>query len=349
MPTARASVPALGDEIAAEARAEELERTCRRLQQQLAKAKAATSDLVDAVYAGAREAALITGQPKPVPAPKAKAGKGDPEWAVVHFSDWQLGSVKGTPGAPDYYDSDTCAERVRYVVDRVRRITAIQRKDHPVAGCQVLFGGDMVEGVAIFPGNAFEVNATTYQMMMLASSLMAEVVLALLQDFDEVRVASVHGNHGRFGRRGDYPREDNADHIAYALARSQLAGQDRLTWAENLHWFERVDIGNWTGLLVHGDQIKGWSGTPAAGIARKATAWSSSLGFEWSDLFLGHYHQRLIITLPNGSAVRMVASTESGSQYAAEMMASRGKPMQALVYVHPEKGVTTGEYPIWLD
>jgi len=341
-------VPALGDEIAAEARAEELERTCRRLQQQLAKAKAATSDLVDAVYAGAREAALITGQPKPVPAPKAKTGNGDPEWAVIHFSDWQLGKIAGNPGSPDYYDMEVCAKRVRYVVDRVRRITAIQRKDHPVPGCQVLFGGDMVEGVAIFPGNAYEVDSTTYEQMMAASGLMTEVVLTLLQDFDEVRVASVHGNHGRFGRRGDYPREDNADHIAYALARAQLSGQDRLTWSENLHWFERVDIGNWTGVLAHGDQIKGWSGTPLAGLLRRGSAWSTSMGFEWSDLFVGHYHQRAILTLGNGAAVRMVASSESGNEYAAELGA-RGKPMQALVYVHPEKGVTTGEYPIWLD
>jgi len=342
-------VPALADDLDDARRLEELERTARRLQRQLAQAKAKNTELAEAVYEGAREAALIQGLPKPVPAPKAKAGKGDEEWAVIHFSDWQLGSVKGQPGAPDFYDTEVCQRRVRYVVERVRRITSIQRKDHPVPGCQVLFGGDMVEGVAIFPGNAFEVDATTYEMVMAASNLMAEVVLTLLQDFDEVRVASVHGNHGRFGRRGDYPREDNADHFAYALARAQLAGQERVKWDENLHWYQRVDIGNWTGLLVHGDQVKGWSGTPAAGLARKATAWSSSLGFEWSDLFLGHYHQRLILTLPDGSTVRMVAATESGSQYAAEMMASRGRPMQALVYVHPEKGVTTGEYPIWLD
>lgn len=343
-------MPALGDELDAERRADELERTCRRLQRQLAQAKAKTADLTEAVLEGAREAAVITGRPKPVPAPKAKTGGGDPEWAVIHFSDWQLGKIAGQPGDPDYYDPEICAERVRYVVERVRRITAIHRKDHPVPGCQVLFGGDMVEGVGIYPGQAHEVDSSTYEQMMAASNLMAEVVLTLLQDFDEVRVASVHGNHGRFGRRGDYPREDNADHIAYALARAQLQHQERVTWKENLRWYERVDIGKWTGLLLHGDQCRGFSsGTPAAGIARRATAWSSSLGFEWSDLFLGHYHQRLVLTVASGAAVRMVASTESGSQYAAEMMAARGRPMQALLYVHPEKGRTTGEYPIWLD
>lgn len=343
------AVPALGDDINAEARVAELEATARRLQRQLAQEKAKTSELVGAVYEAARDAAIVTGTPKPVPPPKAKVGKGDAEWAVAHFTDWQLGKIAGQPGAPDYYDPDVCAERVRHVVDRIRRITDIQRKDHPVPGIAVLFGGDMVEGVSIYPGQAYEVDSSGYSQLMQASALMAEVVMSLLADFDEVRVYSVHGNHGRMGRRGDYPREDNLDNIAYAIARQHLAGQERVTWAENLSWYEHVQVGEWSGLLIHGDQVKGWSGTPAAGLARRATAWSSSLPFTWSDCFLGHYHQRLVLTLPSGAQVRMTPSTESGSQYAAEMMASRGKPGQLLLMVHPDHGRVTGEWMVWLD
>ena len=343
---------ALADEVAAQQRADELERTCRNLQRQLAAAKAKTADLVAAVYDGAREAATITGAPRPVPLPplrSRKAPAGDPEWALVHFTDWQTGKRAGQPGDDDYYDTEVTVARVRHVVERVRRITAIQRRDHPVEGCAVLYGGDMVEGVSIFPGNAFEVDSSAYAQVMAASNLMAEVVLSLLQDFDEVRVFSVHGNHGRIGRRGDMNREDNLDHIAYALARAHLAGQTRMTWAENLHWYDHVQLGNFSGLLIHGDQVKGWSGIPAGAISRKATAWSSCLPVGWSDLFLGHYHQRLIMTVANGAQVRMCPSTESGSQYAAEMMAARGRPGQSLLYVHPERGRVTGEYPIWFD
>jgi hypothetical protein len=343
-------VPALGDDIGAEQRVSELERTAARLQRQLAQAKAKTLDLVDAVREGAREAQMVVGQPKAVKATSVKSGKGDPEWAVLHLTDWQLGKRAGTPDSPDFYDTDVCIKRVRYVVDRVRRITAIQRKDHPVPGVVVMFGGDMVEGVSIFPGNAFEVDSSAYSMVMASSNLMAEVVLTLLQDFDEVRVHSVHGNHGRIGRRGDMPREDNLDHLAYAIARAQLVGQDRVTWNENLNWYDHVQIGQWQALLVHGDQVRGFSsGTPAAGLSRRATAWATALPVQWSDMFLGHYHQRLILTAAGGQQIRMTPSTESGSQYAAEMMAARGRPGQTLVFVHPEHGRVTGEYPIWLD
>lgn len=344
-------MPALNDDIAAEEQIAELARTAERLSRALAKEKKKTADLVAAVYEAAKDAAVVVGRPKPVARRKQKAGKGDAEWAVVHFTDWQLGKLCGLPGDPDYYDPDVCAERVRYVVDRVKRITEIQRKDHPVPGISVLFGGDMVEGTGIFPGQAWQVSHTGYQQLMRASGLMAEVVMSFLEDFDTVDVYSVHGNHGRIGRKGDYPREDNLDLIAYALARQQLADQKRVKWSENVGWYERVTVGNWNALLIHGDQVKSWSGggTPAAALSRRATAWASSMPFAWSDCFLGHYHQRLNLTLPNGAQVRMCASTESGSQYAAEMLSSRGKPSQNVVMVHPEHGRVTGEWVVWLD
>jgi hypothetical protein len=337
-------VPALGDEIERERALEELQRTCNRLQRQLTDAKAKTHELVEVVKQAAHDAQLIVGRPAAVPKPKGSAGRGDEEWALVHFSDWQLGK------RTEDYDSEVCAERIRHVVERVRRITAIQRKDHPVPGCAVMFGGDMVEGTNIFPGQPYEVDSTGYAQLMAASNLMAEVVLSLLADFEQVRVYSVHGNHGRLGRRGDMPREDNLDNIAYAVARAQLQEQDRMVWNENLHWYDHIALGNYTALLCHGDQIRGFSGTPAFAIARRATAWSSgALPITFSDLFLGHYHQNLVITLPNGGQVRMVPSTESGSQYASEFMAAKGRPGQRLLYVHPDKGHVTGEYMIWLD
>lgn len=336
---------AIEDELQAEKRIAELERTAVRLQRQLAESKAKTAKLIEAVKEAAHDAQVIVGRPKPVRHKRLAAGKGDPEVAVAVFSDWQLGKQTRT------YDSDVCVDRVRYVVERVRRITQIQRKDHPVNQAVVVFQGDHVEGGGgIFPGQAYEVDSSGYAQLMTASNLMTEIVLTLLQDFDAVRVHAVHGNHGRIGRKGDLPREDNLDLIAYAIARNQLQDQDRVTWHENLQWYDHVEIGNWSAMLVHGDQIKGYTaGIPAAAIARRATAWSSSMPFKWNDLLIGHYHQNIVVTLPDGGQVRMTPSTESGSLYAAEFMAAAGRPGQRLMYVHPEKGAVTSEYMIWLD
>jgi len=337
-------VAALEDEIRNEERVRELEQACTRLQRQLAAAKAKTADLVDAVYQAAHDAAIVNGTPKPVKPPARSKKKGDSEVALIHLSDLQLGKVT------EEYDTEVCVERVRYVVDRVRRITRVQRADHPVPECVLLLGGDMIEGGGgIYPGQAHEVDSSGFEQMMRAANLISEVVLSLLEEFELVTVYAVPGNHGRLGRKGDESRDTNLDNIAYAISRDQLKNQPRLDFHEHGHWYQHVTIGNYEALLVHGDQIRGFSGTPAFAIARKVTAWSSgALPVSFQDCYLGHYHQNLVITLPNGGQVRMVPSTESGSQYASEFMASRGRPGQRLVFVHPERGTTTGEYMIWL-
>lgn len=336
---------ALADQIQHAREVEELKQTIVNLQRQLQRAKSKTTDLVEAVERGAKEAALITGTPAPVKRPARKAATArDAECCVVHFSDWQLGKHS------ESYDTETAIRRVHTVVKKVRRITEIQRADHPVPHCVVLFGGDHVEGNGIFPGQVHEVDSTSMSQLFSATRLMSDVVLNLLEDFDTVEVYSVPGNHGRIGRRGDEARETNLDNIAYGFAREQLARQDRCVWHEPGHWYQHITIGNYKALLVHGDQIKGFSGTPAFAIARKCTAWSSgAIPVDFHDVYIGHYHQNLVITLPNGGQVRMVPSTESGSQYASEFMAARGRPGQRLVFVHPERGIVTGEYMIWLD
>ena len=45
----------------------------------------------------------------------------------------------------------------------------------------------------------------------------------------------------------------------------------------------------------------------------------------------------------------MTPALESDSQYASEFMASRGRPGQRCLFVHPERGIVTGEYLIWVD
>lgn len=335
---------ALGDEIRDAERVRELEQTCQRLQRQLASAKAKTDELVDAVERAAKDAALVVGRPAPIKKPKAQSGKHDAEVALIHIGDTQIGKVS------ESYNTEIAIERVHRVVKKVRRITAIQRADHPVRHCVVLFGGDMVEGNGIFPGQVWEVDSTSFAQLFAATRLMVDVVLSLLEDFETVEVYAVPGNHGRIGRKGDEARETNLDNIAYGFAREQLSNQARCTWHPTGHWYQHITIGEYTALLVHGDQIKGFSGTPAFAIARKCTAWSSgALPVSFQDVYIGHYHQNLVITLPNGGNVRMIPSTESGSQYASEFMAAKGRPGQRLVFVHPERGIVTGEYMIWLD
>lgn len=336
-------MPALADAVAQSERERELEATCRRLQRRLASKEAKTAELVEAVYQAARDAALVAGTPPPITA-HTRSSKPRGEVALLHATDWQLGKRTET------YNPEVCELRVRAMVEKAIRLTEIQRSDHPVDECHLMLGGDLVEGVSIFPGQAWEVDDSAFEQVFRAAALIEQVVSSLLVAFRRVGVWEVTGNHGRLGRKGDHPRVDNLDGVAGRIARERLAGQKLLTWHEPHGWHQLVEVGGYRALLVHGDQVKSFGGgLPAFGIARKATAWASGVVPGFADLYMGHFHSEMTLTMPNGGRVYMTPSTESGSEYAREFVAAKGRPGQRLHFVDPAKGRVTAQYMIDLE
>jgi len=322
----------------------ELEKTARRLQKQLANAKAKTADLIDAVYSAAYEAAVVVGKPEPVKLKKRDRRKAKPECALLHLTDWQLGKETQS------YSTSQCARRVRQAVSKTIHLTNIQREDHPVRECHVMLGGDLVENVDTFPLQAYEVDSTIFEQVFSASALVEESILTLLDNFEHVHVWEVSGNHGRIGRKGQYPRQDNFDRVVGKIARDRLSAQRRLTWNEPDGWYQIVKVGKYRAMLVHGDQIKAFGGNvPHYGISKKANAWASGVVEPFKDLYLGHMHQVLQVTLAQGGRVFMTGSTESGSEYAREFVGARGTPSQRLHFVDPKRGRVSAEYVLWLD
>jgi hypothetical protein len=120
-------------------------------------------------------------------------------------------------------------------------------------------------------------------------------------------------------------------------------------------WWSLDEIGNYSCLLVHGDQFRGSLGVPWYGIRKKVLGWAAmghnpDLPFpQFQDLAFGHWHQPVNWTI-NGIGCRGCGSTESANDYAAEQLAGMGRPSQRVMFVEPEAGHVTAEYPeVWLD
>ncbi len=321
---------------------EELRKALLKTQRELAKAKGKNDELVEAIYQAAKEAAIASGAG--IPAPLKDKRKAKPEVALLHTTDWQLGKVTAD------YNMEVCGKRLDTLVQKVVELTRIQRADHPVEEIVVMLGGDMVEGITVFPGQAWEVEAHLFTQLFECARLIERMVLTLLQDFRKVTVWCEYGNHGRIGRRGDVPYTDNIDRIAYKIASERFVGDKRVEFHQSENWHQIVKIGNYSALLFHGDEVKSFGGnTPAFGILRKVNAWATGVVEPFQDAYHGHYHTPMTLTLANGGRVFGTGSPESENVYAAEFVAAKGKPSQRLHFVDPEKGRVTSEHTIWLD
>lgn len=324
---------------------EELRNALRITQKQLAKAKERTTDLVTVTHEAAKQAMLSMGGVPKVTAPTPSGKKKGAEVALWHLSDWQ-GSKRTTT-----YNTQVMYDRVKLFCDKAANITEIQRADHPVDECVIMLGGDMVEGLFNFPTQAHEIDGTIFHQYVTVSRLLIDVVRFALATYSKVKVVGEWGNHGRIGSRRDaVPRSDNLDRMVYELARQLLSDEKRLTWEDSPEDIQRVEIGNYRALLIHGDEVgRGGFSSPMT-IVRHVERWQSgAYPWEFRDCFVGHYHTHNEWALANGQgSVYQTGSTESDNRYAGVMLAASAIPSQRLHFVDPVKGRTTAAYKVWL-
>jgi hypothetical protein len=326
--------------------AQELRKVISGLEARLRKAKAKTDDLVAATIDGARNAMLAVGPVPPVKAPARDSRAKRAEVALWHLTDWQGSKVTTT------YDSEVMRSRVLKFVDTAEQITTIQRADHPVKDCTIMFGGDLIEGLFNFPAQPFEIDQTLFGQYTHAARLVVDVVRRALSIYERVQVIGEWGNHGRIGgRRAAVPRSDNFDRMVYELAKAMLDGEKRLTWQDCPEDIQRVQIGNYHALLIHGDEVGRNGYASPMQIVNHIARWQSgSYPWQFRDCYLGHYHSHNEWALPNGlGSVYQTGSPESDNRYAGIHMAASSTPSQRLHFIDPDKGRVTSQHKVWLD
>jgi len=324
----------------------ELRQAMLRLQKQLKQSKERNEDLVFATRQAAYDAMLTFGRVDPVPAVEIDKRKHKGEVALWHMTDWQ--GAKKTAS----YNSEVMRTRVLEFAEKAVRITDIQRADHPVKEVVIAFGGDMVEGLFNFPSQAFEIDSTLFEQYVNVSRLCVDVVRFALANYEKVTVVPEWGNHGRIGsKRDNVPRSDNFDRMCYELAHQLLSGEKRLVWQDCPEDIQRIEIGAYRALLIHGDEVgRNGFASPSA-IVQHANRWrSGSYPWEFRDVYIGHYHTHAEWAMANGlGSVYQTGSTESDNRYAGVMLAASATPSQRLHFIDPVKGRVTAAYKVWLD
>lgn len=317
-----------------------------KLARQLQEAKDRKAGMVNAAMEAARDAIISVGPLLPVPVPERDRRTAREEVALWHMTDWQGAKITTS------YNSEVMRERVLRFVDKAEAITQIQRADHPIKRCAILLGGDMIEGLFNYPTQLHEIDQTLFEQYVTVGGLLADVTRRALAIYDRVEVFPEWGNHGRLGSKRDaVPKNDNADRMTYELARAMLKEETRLTWNDCPEDIQRVEVGNYRALLMHGDEIGRSGFASPMTIVRHADRWASG-AYPWSfrDIYVGHYHTHAEWPMANGlGTVFQSGSTESDNRYARETMAASAIPSQRLHFVDPRAGRVTAQYKVYLD
>lgn len=334
---------------------QELREALFRTQEKLAKAKKYSEALVDATLLGAKDAMLALGPIPKVVAPNLRPKK---DTAYHEVALWDTGDWQGAKKTPTY-NSEVAKVRIDRFVDEATKLTTFRRATANVDECVILFGGDMIEGLFNFPNQAFEIDMSLFGQYVWVSRKVVDVVRKALAVYKTVIVSAEWGNHGRIGsKRDNVPQSDNLDRMVFHLAKEILNSEieaGRLIWPESDEDIQRVEVGNYRALNIHGDEVgRNGFASPAA-LVRHADRWKSGAyrvnGEFWDfrDVYLHHYHTHAEFPMANGQgSVFQTGSTESDNRYARDTMASSAIPSQRVHFIDPQRGRVTAQHKVIL-
>lgn len=111
-------------------------------------------------------------------------------YGVAQFSDWHYGKMVDNQW--NYYDIDTTIRRANVIADKVIEKSRV----HNVTDLIVEINGDMIDGIINISARNVEESDVIKQITGV-SELLAQVINKLLPYYENVKVVSTLGNHGR--------------------------------------------------------------------------------------------------------------------------------------------------------
>ena len=318
------------------ARAERREESRRRRQQGM------TEIVLDKVEAALAKLAPDTLQVVPEP-PPAERPTGKPELIWCSVSDVQLGTRVDSEkmGGLNAHDWTVFLRKLGAWEETVVATIRERRAAVPIEGVIVALLGDIVEGHAIFKGQAYELDLDVYKQVVHGANDLAQALARLAATFPDVSFSlyGVGGNHGRVGGKGEAPFRCNWDLVLYHIIELRLAALKlaNVTCHFPESWFQVVETWGWTHLLIHGDDIKGWGGLPFYGPQRAVAKYQQVLHRPVNYLHAGHHHSESSLSSSLGDAI--INGNWIGANSFSKVIIEANTPVQLIHGITEENGI----------
>lgn len=277
---------------------------------------------------------------------KTKDTKDNHATLLSMLSDTHYGEVVDPAQMDDYnaYNLEIAQTRTRRYVERIVKVARHYLAGVTYDGFVLVLGGDLVSG-SIHDELLQTNELSIYESIEFALAQLIGGVEMLADEFTNLHVVSVPGNHGRTTRKPQAKgySADNADsHIARLLA-AHFEGTS-ITFQVPDSTDADFDIYGWKFSAEHGHDFKqagspeiGSIGPIMRGTLRKGSQ-KQGEGKPFDYNLIGHFHQFI-----DGAAKGFIAngSVKGYDEYARSGHFKPERPQQLLCSVTPEFGVTT--------
>jgi hypothetical protein len=241
------------------------------------------------------------------------------------------------------FNKHILARRLEYLTDSFLNLTDTQKCTANVSKAWILDQGDMVTG---WIHKELEKHADLDIMgqVFLVAYLLAQSDYEIAQEYDEVEIVGVPGNHGRFTDKPEHKRAwQGWDYVVYQLRALFLRNVTNIKFTIPKSRFAIVNINGWNYFVSHGDVGKG-------DPKQKALLISDMLAYtdqKVDGFFLAHLHDAVIKQELNYQVV--VNGTLAGaSDFGIGKLTLACRPMQFVGFVDKEVGLAE-RCPVFLD
>ncbi|MFA5445361.1 MAG: metallophosphoesterase [Bacteroidales bacterium] len=256
----------------------------------------------------------------------------EPETFVLLLSDLQAGHKTET------FNFEVLRDRMRKLVERTLRITALHRKSHPIPNLEIFLLGDLVHGERV--GKTVDLDeledVVKVQMFDVVIPLLEDAIAEFAQNFESVKVRCVRGNHGKISKENAVT--SNWDDFIYYFLESRFRTTYNVEFTIAHRFFQIVDIHGWRFLLAHGDQINMYLNIPLYGLTNRSMRWQDTLG-AFDFMCVGHFHNFAMMDW-NHSQIIINGCFVTDDEWVAKVLGLSGSCSQVLMSVHPKRGVT---------
>ena len=257
----------------------------------------------------------------------------------IFLSDIHFDEVVETAqiGFVNEYNHDVATKRIQHTFNTAVNLLKNYTVNPSYEGVVCALGGDMLSG------NIHDELAETNEQSILRSvidltKVLAEGIETLANEFGNVFVPCVVGNHGRMHKKPRHKNKifDNFEWMIYQNLAVYFSKDPRVTMYIPDGPDAIFSIYGKTFLLTHGDQFSGGSGIAGIfsplmlGMARKQKK-QAAIGRPFDVMLCGHFHQYI-----HTNSLIINGSIKGYDEYANNNNFSFERPQQALWIQHPE-------------